>query len=109
MIHVLKLHTRTDPAEILRVHRIAGAKLNHRSCTVIRVVHPAKQDGLQFHEANVFVDDQLHVPVRVDFSDWPARYRDPSPRLIAEYTYTNLQLNVDLADIAFDPARLRDK
>jgi hypothetical protein len=107
MIVILETHARIDTTgENTQVRRIAGAKLDKRPCTVIRVTHPEKQVGLNFHEANVFVDDALHVPVRVDYSDWPEQ-PGAAPRLMAEYSYTSLELNPSLGDDRFDPALLR--
>jgi hypothetical protein len=107
MIDILQRHAQADPTgQNTRVQRIAAAKVNQRPCTAIRIVHPKKQDGLEFHVANVFIDDELRVPVRVDFSDWPKQSNQPPP-LMAEYTYTNLKLNVNLSDRAFSPSLLR--
>lgn len=109
MIEVLERHRKADPTgKNTRVERIAGVKINERPCTVIRVTHPVPMEGLEFHVANVFVDDQLHVPVRVDYSDWPKYPRGPVP-LIAEYTYTELKLNTSLPDAAFHRSRLRSR
>ena len=107
MIAILETHARVDTTgENTEVRRIAGAKLDKRPCTVIRITHPEKQVGLNFHEANVFVDDALHVPVRVDYSEWPEQ-PGAAPRLMAEYSYTHLELNPTLGDDHFDPALLR--
>lgn len=109
MIEVLERHRAADPdGDNTRAVRLAGAKINRRPCTLIRVTHPRRAAGLEFHRANVFVDDQLHVPVRVDYSDWP-KASDGQPPLIAEYTYTELQLNVNLPDAAFSRGRLRSR
>ncbi len=107
MIEVLERHRQVDPTgSNTKAERIAGAKINNRPCTVIRIAHPQRMAGLEFHIANVFVDDALHAPVRVDYSSWPKISGNPAP-LIAEYTYTDLQLNVGLPDETFSPARLR--
>lgn len=107
MIDVLERHRRADPSGAnTQVKRIVGAKINKRPSSVIRIVHPRKQPGLEFHEANVFVDDELRVPVRVDFSLWPTR-ANQKPPLAAEYTYTELKLNPNLPDSTFSPARLK--
>ncbi len=107
MIAVLERHMASDPSGAnTEVRQIKGAKLNDRPASVIRITHATKQPGLEFHIANVFVDRELHVPVRVDYSDWPTRPGQPPP-LIAEYTYTNLKVNVGLTDAAFSPRRLR--
>lgn len=107
MIAVLERHAAIDASgENTQVQQIKGAKLNDRTCSVIRITHPARQEGLEFHQANVFVDDQLHVPVRVDYTDWP-KYASDDPPLIAEYTYTKLQMNVGLSEDTFNPRRLK--
>lgn len=109
MIAVLERHRQADPTgENSRAEQIAGAKINDRPCTVIRVTHPRQMEGLEFHAANVFVDDELHVPIRVDYSDWPKYPGGPVP-LIAEYTYTDLQINVNLNDASFNRSRLRGR
>ncbi len=107
MIAVLERHVAVDPGGTnTQVEQIKGAKLEDRSCSVIRITHPQSQQGLEFHRANVFVDDELHVPVRVDYTDWP-RYSGGDAPLIAEYTYTDLKVNVGLPDSTFNPHRLR--
>ncbi len=107
MIHVLERHRQVDvTGENTTAERIRGAKINGRQCTVIRITHQRPMPGLEFHQANVFVDDELHAPVRVDYSDWPKLEGRPAP-LIAEYTYTDLKLNVNLPDSTFSPSRLR--
>jgi hypothetical protein len=107
MIDVLDKHRQIDATgNNSRAERISGAKINNRTCTVIRITHPRPMEGLEFHVANVFVDDGLHAPVRVDYSDWPKTAGGKAP-LIAEYTYTNLKLNVGLPNNAFNSARLR--
>ncbi len=107
MIEVLEKDMRIDPSgENTRVERIAGAKINGRKAHLIRIIHPKHQPGLEFHIANVFVDDELHVPVRVDYSGW-SRLASQPPPLLAEYTYTDLKLNVGLVDGDFVPSMLR--
>lgn len=109
MIEVLERHRRADPTGAnTKAERISGAKINQRPCTVIRVTHPHEQPELEFHVANVFVDNELHAPVRVDYSGWPSNPRAASP-LIAEYTYTELKLNVNLPDATFSRSRLRSR
>jgi hypothetical protein len=108
MIEVLERHRSADPGSSnTKAERISNAKINNRTCTVIRITHPQPMKGLEFHVANVFVDNELHAPIRVDYTDWPQPGR-PAP-LIAEYTYTDLKLNVGLPDTAFQRARLRSR
>jgi hypothetical protein len=109
MIQILEQHATVDPSgEYTQVKRISGAKLNQRPCQVIRITHAEKQPGLEFHIANVYVDDELHAPVRVDYSEWPTRTGE-TPPLLAEYTYTDLKMNVGLNDQSFDPKLLRSR
>jgi hypothetical protein len=106
-IAVLRSHAAIDPkGENTEVRHIKDAKINGRSCEVVRVRHPVRQPGLTFHQANVFIDAELHIPVRIDASDWPTAPGDECP-LLAEYTYTNVQLNVNFPEATFDETRLK--
>jgi hypothetical protein len=77
-----------------------GAKVDGRTCTHFHVVHPRRDDNLSFHAADVYVDDELHVPVRVEGYEWPKKEGD-DPVLVEEYTFTRLQINVGLTDANF--------
>jgi hypothetical protein len=80
---------------------VKGAKINGRPCTCIQVMLPSVRDELPFHKAEVFVDDQLNVPVRYAAYEFPDRPGDKLP-LLESYTYYDLKLNVGLANIDFD-------
>jgi hypothetical protein len=106
-IAVLKAHAKIDPTgENTEVRHIKDAKINGRRCEVVRVRHLIRQPGLTFHQANVFIDAELHIPVRIDASDWPTEPGGECP-LLAEYTYTDVQLNVDFPESTFDEPRLK--
>lgn len=109
MIKILERDMQIDASgQNTKVERIAGAKINKRPSSVVRITHPQKQEGLEFHIANVFVDDELHVPVRVDLSLWPTR-PGQKPPILAEYTYTELKLNVGIPDSVFTAAHVRGR
>jgi hypothetical protein len=76
------------------------ASVDGRPCTHIRVVHPRPDDNLSFHIAEVYVDDELHVPIRVEGYGWPDDESD-EPILLEEYTFTRLRVNVGLTDADF--------
>jgi hypothetical protein len=78
-----------------------NAQVNGRKCTVIQVVHPTRRDYFDFHVAQIFVDDQLQVPIRYAAYDWPTAEGE-RPALIEEYTYLNLKVNVGLSNGDFD-------
>lgn len=80
---------------------IKNAKINGRVCTLLQVKHPIQRDYFDFHLAQIFVDDELNVPVRYAAYNWPAR-EGGQPQVIEEYTYVNMKLNVGLKDIDFD-------
>ena len=48
-----------------------GAKINNRTCTCIQVLHPVPRRNFIFHEAKIFVDDELNLPIRYESYDWP--------------------------------------
>jgi hypothetical protein len=77
------------------------AKINDRPCTCIRVVHPTPRRNFRFHVAQIFVDNELNLPVRYESYDWPAK-PEGQPELIEEYTYYNIKLNNGFTDADFD-------
>ena len=85
-----------------------NAKINKRSCTLLQVVHPVRRAYFDFNLAQVFIDDELKVPVRYAAYTWPADTEtnpNPTPNndtLLEEYTYLDLKLNPDLGTRAFD-------
>lgn len=87
------------------VSYLHNAKVNDRVCTHIQVTHPKSSDGLIFHTADLFIDDELHVPIRLAVHGWATGPDEESP-LIEEYNYTNLQLNVGLTEANFSEANL---
>lgn len=96
-----------DPdAENTEVTFYRNAQVDGRACTHIRVTHPTQDDALGFHQANIYVDDELNVPLRVEAFTWP---KEPGtdPQLLEEYTYMQLKLNVGLTDGNFSEELVR--
>lgn len=71
------------------------------SCTRLRIIHAEKQKPFTFHIAEIDMDMQRMIPVRLATWDWPAEGKNPA--LIEEYIYHNIKLNVGLRDADFDP------
>ncbi len=55
--------------------------------------------------ANIYIDNVLHMPIRVEIYDWP-KEGDSKPVLEEEYTLTRLRLNVGLTEADFSPSVL---
>lgn len=106
LIDQMRQDIRHDPdGANTKVATFRSAKVKDRTCTHIRVTHPKKSDGLTFHRASLYVDDQLHVPIRLVAYDWP-KSEDDTPDLIEEYNYLRLRLNVGLTNQDFNPEKL---
>jgi hypothetical protein len=78
-----------------------NAKINGRVCTLLQIKHPEPSPDLDFHLAQIFIDDELQVPVRYAAYDFPTT-PGGKPQVIEEYTYLNIKLNVGLTDRDFD-------
>lgn len=78
-----------------------GAKVGGRPCTVLTVSHPVERPYFDFHIAQVFLDDELNVPVRYCAYSWPTT-PGGEPVLLEEYTYQNIKMNVGLTNADFD-------
>lgn len=78
-----------------------GAKVGGRLCTVLIVTHPVPRPYFDFHVAEIFIDDELQIPVRYAAYTWPT-VEGGQRELLEEYTYQNVQVNVGLTDADFD-------
>ena len=85
-----------------KVDFIPNAKINGRICTVLTVMHPIQRPHFEFHKAEIFIDDELKIPVRYAAYFWPKQNAGKDD-LLEAYTYTNLKVNVGLTDADFDP------
>lgn len=77
-----------------------NARVKDRTCTVLQVTQPTKRPDLDFYLAQIFIDDQLRVPIRYVAYDWPKNEGDKL-EVIEEYTYLDLKVNVGLTDADF--------
>lgn len=83
------------------VQFMKNAKINGRTCTLLQLKHPVKRPQFDFHLAQVFIDDELQIPIRYAAYGWPEKEGE-QPSLLEEYTYLNLKLNPGLTDADFD-------
>jgi hypothetical protein len=88
----------TDPANCI-VTEEHGVELNGRSCRVIRVRHPEQRPGLEFSLAEIFVDEELQIPIRYAGYGWGEKPGED--QILEQYTYLDLKLNVGLTDEDF--------
>lgn len=84
------------------VNTIKDQTVGGRPCTLYQIVHPEKDERFDFHIAQVFVDDQLQIPLRYAAFMWPES-EGGEPVLEEEYTFLDIKLNVGLTDNDFDP------
>jgi hypothetical protein len=70
-----------------------GAKINGRVCTVLRVVHPIQRPHFEFHKAEIFIDEEMKIPVRYAAFYWPTAGETELP-VLEEYTYLNVKLGL---------------
>ncbi len=81
---------------------VDDAMINERPCTLIEVIHAEQRVPYEFHKAQVFIDQELGVPVRFASYGWP-RVSGEEPPLQEEYTYVNIAVNVGLQNEDFSP------
>lgn len=103
IVRLIEKATRDRDAGECVVNYREGVKINGRSCSLIEVVHADQRAPYEFHKAQVFIDDQMQLPVRYASYGWPSQ-PGGKPVLMEEYTYVEVQLNVGLTDQDFDVA-----
>jgi hypothetical protein len=69
-----------------------ASSINGRAVTLIEVIHPTPRQNFRFHKAEVFIDNELHLPIRYAAYLWPETPGGPLP-LEESYTYINLKVN----------------
>lgn len=83
------------------VKYVEGVKINDRPCLMVQVTHPRRRPHFNYYTAQVFIDQEMKLPIRYASYDWPAAQGEPAP-LIEEYTFLDVKLNVGLTDADFD-------
>ena len=78
------------------------ATIGGRNCTCIQVRRTIRLENSRFHLVQIFIDNELEIPVRYVSYDWP-RKEGGSPVLLEEYTFDDINLNVGLTDRDFRP------
>lgn len=101
IMKLLEKGERDRKRQEVKVEFIRDAKLNGRTCTVLQVTHPERRPYFDFNIAQIFIDDEMNLPVRYAAYLWPSQ-PGGKPELIESYTYLNLKLNVGLTDDDFN-------
>ena len=78
-----------------------GAAIGGRSCKVLVVTHPIPRPYFDFHVAEIFIDDELNIPIRYAAYEWPTE-EGGEKQLLEEYTYRDIKINLNLTNADFD-------
>lgn len=109
LISITLSDIRNDPTgENSKIKFFNEASVDDRPCLHIQVTHPVKHENFSYHVANIYIDNELHMPIRIETYSWPKEGED---KLILEeeFTFTRLKLNVGLTDADFSPSVLGGK
>ena len=87
--------------EQCEVEFIKGTVDGH-SCTIHQIMHSEKKPQDTFYMAQMFIDDERHIPLRYVCYLWPEAEGEDPP-VDEEYNYQDVKLNVGLTDVDFDP------
>lgn len=92
---------RRFPASECKVEFQKGVRINKRPCTLLTVSHPVRRPEYQFSFAQIFIDEQLDLPVRYVAYDWP-KPGETRGEIQEEYTHIQIKVNVGLTDEDFN-------
>jgi hypothetical protein len=84
--------------------------MNGRSVTLLEVMHPTPRSNFRFYKAEIFIDNELRLPIRYAAYLWPERPGE-APPLEEVYTYLKLKVNNGFTDLDFEkdnPAIFKD-
>jgi hypothetical protein len=88
--------------EVRTVQTSIGTATDQRPVTMIEVMHPTPRRNFRFHKAQIFIDNELRVPIRYASFLWPQNPGEEPP-LEEAYTYLNLKTNNGFTDADFNP------
>ena len=72
-----------------------------RPVTLLEVTHPTQRRNFRFYKAQVFMDNELRIPIRYAAYMWPKNTGE-APPLEEVYTYTRIKINNGFTDLDFD-------
>jgi len=98
LINVASADVKFGECEVTTIQNV----MNGRPVTQITSIHPVKRNNFRYHRADIFVDNELGLPVRYAAYSWPTSPGE-KPQLEEAYTYINLEVNKKFPAIAFDP------
>jgi hypothetical protein len=90
-----------DPSQV-KVTEFHDARVNKRACTLLEITYPVREPKVSAYLARVFLDTELHFPIRVEVYEVPLE-ASKGPQLVEEYTYLDVKLNNGYSDADFDP------
>ncbi|TWT95930.1 hypothetical protein Pla108_30070 [Botrimarina colliarenosi] len=76
------------------------ATIDNRPVTMIRAIHPVPRKNFRFHRAEIFIDNEMRLPVAYQAFSWPT-VEGGEPILEEKYIYTDLKLNNGFTDADF--------
>jgi hypothetical protein len=97
---LLEIAENKDIANEFDVELRRQSKVDDRECLLIIVTKRERTTDDHFYLARVFIDKKLMVPIHFEAYDWPTQGK--KPRLLEQYTYRNLKLNIGLTAADFD-------
>lgn len=102
MIKLIEKAERDKSAGMCKVEYRQGVEFMKRKCSFIELQHDERKAPYDFHKAQVFIDDELNLPIRFVSYDWPTS-PGAKPELLEEYTYAKIALNQGFTDLDFSP------
>ena len=101
-----ELDRRLGPATVRTTENVS---LGDRKCRLIEILHEKQTVTIEggtaefeFYLAQIYIDVERLLPLKYASFSWP-KSLGGAPELIEEYTYLDVQLNVGLGDMDFDP------
>ncbi len=82
--------------------KVAEYEYNRRRCMRVETIHPTNGNGrFNYYRDVVYFDKQTHLPIRLEFYDWPRQAGDPG-QLVESYSFANMRINIGLGDEVFN-------
>jgi hypothetical protein len=83
--------------------RIEDRLFQQRPCTWIETTHPVREAARYYaYRCVLCLDNQTHLPVRIEAYDWPRPGGPPGGDMLECYSYVNFRCNRGIREDAFN-------
>lgn len=102
LCEMLSKHRKALGQPDVNIQLAVDKSIGDRACYCFTILFPDKSEGLEYHQAVIYMDKEWKLPLGCELYDAPSE-AGGEPPLLESYSYEDLEFNVGLVESEFDP------